>query len=67
MAVVGTTPLRNLAETGEILSVSRRTVYRLIGTGALPVVEIAGRTLVREEDIAAFIASRRRRRPSRAP
>ncbi len=44
------------AEVARLLTTSRTTVYRLIGSGELPCVRFAGATVrVKESDLAAFI------------
>jgi excisionase family DNA binding protein len=54
----GTRRLRLLgvAEVSRMLGVSRATVYRLVGSGDLPVVKIGDRTLFRPSDLEALIA-----------
>lgn len=58
-------------EAGERLRVKRRTVYRLIATGALRSVHVGvdpSRGLrVREDDIAAFIEARTSDAPTPDP
>jgi excisionase family DNA binding protein len=39
----------------EYLSVSRATIYRLFERGDLPLIKIAGRTLIRRGDIEALL------------
>ncbi|MEM6272800.1 MAG: helix-turn-helix domain-containing protein [Bacteroidota bacterium] len=41
----------SIAETVKLLGISRRTVYRLIRRGELPIVKLAGRTIVRRADL----------------
>ncbi len=48
-------PLETVAETAENLNVSERTVWRLIKSGELRVVRIAGVVRVRPEDRKTFI------------
>ncbi len=59
-----------MSEAGEILGVSRMTMYRLVGRGDLPVVRIGDRPLVEPAAIRAFIEARRtprRRGPAGEP
>lgn len=42
------------------LSVSRRTVERLVGDGRLPVVHVGGRRLIAVDELAGFVARSRR-------
>jgi excisionase family DNA binding protein len=51
--------LRTIAETAELLSVSVRTVRRLIESGALPVHRIGRAVRISDADIAAFLAANR--------
>lgn len=47
--------LMNINETAADWRVSRTTVWRKIRAGALPVVRLGGRTLIRRSDADAFI------------
>jgi excisionase family DNA binding protein len=58
---LGHQSLLTVVEVGDVLNVSRSTVYRLIRSGALPVVKLGDRTLVTPDDIATLIARNRRR------
>jgi len=49
--------LRTIDETAELLSVSVRTVRRLIESGALPVHRIGRAVRISDADIAAFLAA----------
>jgi excisionase family DNA binding protein len=51
--------LRTIEETAELLSVSVRTVRRLIESGALPVHRIGRAVRISDADIAAFLAANR--------
>jgi excisionase family DNA binding protein len=52
--------LHTIDETAEILSVSARTVRRLISSGALPAHRLPGRLIrISDGDIAAFLAATR--------
>jgi excisionase family DNA binding protein len=51
--------LLSLRETQEVLGVSRAWVTRLVRAGALPVIELGGRTLVDTADLRAFIESKK--------
>jgi excisionase family DNA binding protein len=51
--------LRTIDETAELLSVSVRTVRRLIESGALPVHRIGRAVRISDADIAAFLAANR--------
>jgi excisionase family DNA binding protein len=50
-------PLRLLSipEASSHLNIHRGTLYRLIKAGSLPIVKIAGRTLIRPTDLASLI------------
>jgi excisionase family DNA binding protein len=50
------TELLTVAEVGARLRVSRRTVYRLIGAGAIRTVHIGTRTLITERELRAYVA-----------
>jgi excisionase family DNA binding protein len=50
------TKLRTIAETGEILNCSRRTVRRLIESGELRAHRIRGLIRISDADIAAYLA-----------
>jgi excisionase family DNA binding protein len=52
-------PLLSLAETREVLGVSRMTLWRIVDRGDLPIVRIGDRPLFDPEDVRAFIASNR--------
>lgn len=43
-------------EARGILRIGRSLFYELVKNGRLPVVKLAGKTLVRREDLDAFIA-----------
>ncbi len=51
--------LLTIRETVERTTLSRRTIYSLIQSGALPSVKIGGARRVREVDLERFIAERR--------
>ena len=51
--------LRTIDETAEILSVSGRTVRRLINSGALPVHRFGRSVRVSDPDIALLLAASR--------
>ncbi len=47
--------LLTIPEVGRVLSVSRTTVYQLIGDGHLPSVKIGTSRRIRREDLAAYV------------
>jgi excisionase family DNA binding protein len=47
--------LYNLGETATLLRIHRATVSRLISSGALPVVRLGSRTLVRRADLEKLL------------
>jgi excisionase family DNA binding protein len=47
----------SIKEVAQRLSLSAKTVRRLIHTGTLPAVKIRSRVLVRESDLAAYLSS----------
>jgi excisionase family DNA binding protein len=53
------TKLRTIDETAELLAVSRRTVRRLIDSGALPVHRLGRSVRISDDDIAALLAATR--------
>lgn len=44
-----------IPQVADRLKVSRNTVYRLISDGALPVVEVRGKSRVAESDLQKYI------------
>ena len=58
MSQTNQTPPRLLSipEASSQLNIHRGTLYRLIKAGELPIVKIAGRTLIRPSDLDALIA-----------
>lgn len=54
------TQLYTLTEAMEYLGISRTTLYHLIRTGELPVVEIRGCKRIAPEDLEEFISRQRR-------
>lgn len=48
----------SLKETAEALSLSRRTLARLVASGALPSLRIGRRRLVRRDALAAWLEAR---------
>ncbi len=50
----------SLEEVGRVLSISERSVYRLLASGALASLKVGQRTLVEPEQLRQFIATRRR-------
>lgn len=54
-----TTPLAySVKEVSEITSFGRTTLYKLMGDGRLPSTKVAGRRLIRHEDVLALIEGR---------
>ena len=49
--------VRTTAEVADELAVSRATVYKLVGRGALPCVRVLNAIRVRREDLDALMAS----------
>jgi excisionase family DNA binding protein len=61
-SALGTRPvtkLRKIGETADILSVSERTVRRLIDIGALPVHRLGRSVRISDTNIALFLAASR--------
>lgn len=56
--------LLSLAETRARLSVGRTQIFQLIKRGELVAVRIGARTLVRESDLAEFVARLESARPT---
>jgi excisionase family DNA binding protein len=54
--------LLTIPETATALRVSERTVKRLVARGDLSVVEVGGRRLVEDVEVAAYISRNRKRR-----
>jgi excisionase family DNA binding protein len=46
-----------MKEAARLLSLSRTTLYRLIGEGAVPTVQVGGRRLVRAADLAVLLTN----------
>ena len=61
MLAVAVRRLRSINHSAERLGLSRATISRLHSQGALPFVELAGRTLVDEADIEALIEAGKKR------
>lgn len=59
--MTGVTELLTLNEVAEHLTVSRRTVERLISAGRIRVVRVGRRVRVTTRELEAFIASQRGR------
>jgi excisionase family DNA binding protein len=57
-------PLLTVAGVGEILGVSRPTVYRLIRSGELAVVHVRRRKRFRPEDVRRFLSRSERSYPT---
>jgi excisionase family DNA binding protein len=53
-------PLLNVEQAARKLSVSRSLVYKLVQTGALPVVRIGDTVRFRPEDVEALIVAMRK-------
>jgi excisionase family DNA binding protein len=53
------TKLRTIQETAELFDASRRTVQRLIQSGALPAYRVGRLVRIADADIAAFLAGDR--------
>ena len=53
-------PLLSIEEVAEVLRVSQRSVYRLLGRGELPSLKVGHRTLVEPRDVRQFIDDQRR-------
>jgi excisionase family DNA binding protein len=45
----------SVEEAGEVIGISRRTIYELMSSGALTSVKIGSRRLVRHDDLADFL------------
>lgn len=46
-------------ETARVLSVSRKTIYRLTGAGDLPVVKVGGLMRIHRDDVEAYVEQNR--------
>ena len=55
----GLTPLRDVAETAKLLYVSKKTVRRLIASGALVAHRVGRSVRVSDTDLRAFLNQRR--------
>lgn len=53
-------PLMSIDEVAEVLAISARGVYRLMGRGDLVAVKVGGCTRVEPEELRRYIAGRRR-------
>lgn len=49
----------SLAEAAQATSLSRSTLYLLLGTGQLPTIKVGGRRLVLRSDLQAYLHSQR--------
>jgi excisionase family DNA binding protein len=49
--------LVSINDAAAVLAVSAPTVWRLVSAKRLAVVRLGGRTLLRQEDLAAFVAT----------
>ena len=58
--------LLSVQQACELLGISRPTLFRLIRQGALPIVKIGDRTLLRPADLDALIARSLQRRTHEA-
>src|SRR3954453_14234825 len=52
-------PLMSIDEVAQVLRISERGVYRLIGRGELVPLKVGGRTLVEPGELRVFIAAQR--------
>ncbi len=50
-------PVLTVSEVLEVLPVARAGLYRLFRSGALPCRKLGGRTVVRRDDLEAFLAA----------
>lgn len=48
----------SIEEAGRLIGVSRRTVYNLVGSGALPSFHVGARHLVRVADLESFATNK---------
>lgn len=53
--VTSNSRLLSVPEASNYLGIHRGTLYRLIKDGDLPIVKLAGRTLIRPTDLSALI------------
>ncbi len=51
-------PFLDVKELGQILGISRATIYRMISNGDIPIVKMGGRTKFRQDDITRIFQSR---------
>jgi len=52
-----TAPLLRVNEVAEVLAISRRSVYLLVGSGDLPAFRVGTRLRFRPEDVAAYLSA----------
>lgn len=52
-------PLLRIDEVAEVLRISERGVYRLMGRGELACLKVGGRTLLEPGEVRRFIAQQR--------
>lgn len=50
----------SIHEVAEVLHISARGIYRLMGRGQISSVKVGGRTLFEPKEVRRFIASQRR-------
>ena len=53
------TPLLRVNDVAALLSIGRRTVYTLVGSGELPAVRVGTRMRFRPEDVDAYLNARK--------
>lgn len=61
----GPAPLLTVREAQAVLHISKPSMWRLIGRGALPVIRVGHRTMIDPGDLRTFIAVNRERRTPR--
>lgn len=44
-------------QAGDLLNLSARTVYEMLQRGELPAIKLRGKTRIRRDDLAAWLAS----------
>lgn len=52
-------PLMRIDEVAEVLRISERGVYRLMGRGEIACLKVGGRTLLEPDEVRRFIAQQR--------
>jgi excisionase family DNA binding protein len=52
-------PLLRVNDVAVLLSIGRRTVYTLVGSGELPAVRVGARMRFRQEDVDRYLEARK--------